>query len=62
MTFAGKETFPILPPFWRYCSAKQSDAGLFVYLEFGTALPRSGGEKVYVGPPPSWNLYRLLLV
>lgn len=23
-------------------------AGLFVYLEFGTALPRSGGEKVYL--------------
>ena len=26
---------------------------LFVYLEYGTALPRSGGEKVYVRPPPS---------
>ncbi|KAJ2907218.1 amino acid transporter [Zalerion maritima] len=23
-------------------------AGMFVYLEFGTALPRSGGEKVYL--------------
>lgn len=23
-------------------------AGLFVYLEYGTALPRSGGEKVYL--------------
>lgn len=23
-------------------------AGIFVYLEFGTALPRSGGEKVYL--------------
>ncbi|KAL5614803.1 hypothetical protein BROUX41_004892 [Berkeleyomyces rouxiae] len=33
--------------FW-VLGAFMTMAGLFVYLEFGTALPRSGGEKVYL--------------
>ncbi|KKF95679.1 High-affinity methionine permease [Ceratocystis platani] len=32
--------------FW-VLGALMTLAGLFMYLEFGTALPRSGGEKVY---------------
>ncbi|KAL2886617.1 High-affinity methionine permease [Ceratocystis lukuohia] len=33
--------------FW-VLGALMTLAGLFMYLEFGTALPRSGGEKVYL--------------
>jgi hypothetical protein len=33
--------FWVLGGFMTFC-------GLFVYLEYGTALPRSGGEKVYL--------------
>lgn len=33
--------------FW-YGFLTSMAAGLFVYLEFGTAIPRSGGEKIYV--------------
>lgn len=38
--------------------ANYSTARLFAYLELGMAIPRSGGEKVYVRRPAYYVLAR----